>query len=283
MRTPKRLWAFLRIHPGYLVGWVLVAVNLVLAVIGPIIAPYPPEESLAGANRLAPNLSHLFGTDATSLDVFSRVISAPRVDLTIGIAGNTLALLIGVPLGLIGGFYGGLIGGVILRGADLVQAFPIFVMALLLVAVSGQNIANVTLAIAFVQGPIYLRLVRGEVLRVKTKRYIEAARCIGIRDRQLLFRHVLPNSLAPAAVQLSVNIGFAILLTAGLSFIGAGVRVPTPEWGSMVSVGASSMVTGQWWMAFFPGVAIGLSVLGFALVSDSLKQVFYPSETGRTN
>ncbi len=276
----RRTWEFLIAHPLYAIGWAIVAVNVLLIVLGPVIAPFSPEHTVAQDAPQSPNAVHWFGTDATGLDIFSRVISAPSVDLSIGILGNVLALAVGIPLGLITGFGRGLVTSVILRLADLVQSFPVFVMAMVLVAVSGHNIANVILAIAFVQGPIYLRLVRGEALVVARKRFIEAARCAGLRDTAIVLRHVLPNSLNPTAVQFSVNVGFAILLTAGLSFIGAGVRVPTPEWGSMVSIGAPAMVTGQWWMSVFPGAAIGVTVLGFALLGDSLKQLLDPTYAG---
>jgi peptide/nickel transport system permease protein len=254
-----------------------VIVDLLLIFLAPVLVPFPPETTIAADSRQPPNSVHWFGTDSTGLDIFSRVISAPRVDLTIAIVGNLVALAIGIPLGLITGYYEGFGVALLLRLADLVQSFPVFVLAMVLVAVSGVGIQNVIFAIAFVQGPIYLRLIRGEVLSLRNRRYIDAARCVGNTDFIVLARHILPNSLPPAAIQFSVNLGFAVLLTAGLSFVGAGVRVPTPEWGSMVSIGAPNMVAGEWWMAFFPGVAIALTVLGFALVADTLNEVLDPT------
>jgi peptide/nickel transport system permease protein len=260
-----------------LVGWIIVILDLVLIFLAPVLAPFPPETTIAADSRQAPNVTHWFGTDATGLDIFSRVIYAPRVDLTIAILGNLIALAIGIPLGLLTGFYQGLWVALLLRIADVIQSFPVFVLAMVLVAVSGVSIQNVILAIAFVQGPIYLRLIRGDVLSLRKRRFVDAARCVGNNDLSILYRHVLPNSAPPAAIQFSVNLGFAVLLTAGLSFVGAGVRVPTPEWGSMVSIGAPAMITGEWWMAFFPGLAIALTVLGFALVADSLHVILDPT------
>lgn len=191
-------------------------------------------------------------------------------------AGAFVSLLIGIPIGLLAGYYEGLVGEVILRLADLIQAFPAFILAMALVAVLGNSTQNILMVVAFVNVPIYTRFVRGEVLAMKSRPFIEAAQAAGMSPLRIMFKELLPNSLRPALVQASINIGGAILLTAGLSYIGAGVNVPTPEWGSMISIGAPLILTGQWWAAFFPGVCIGVTVFGFALFGDFLRIYLNP-------
>lgn len=286
--TPRRagkLELFLlvmRQQPLLAFGYLLVLAIMLLALLAPLIAPYDPETADASVVLVSPSSSHVMGTDVSGMDVFSRVIHSGRIDLTIAVLGTLASLLIGSPLGLIAGYFSGTkgvwgwISEGLMRSADVLQAFPVFVLAIALVAALGQSIRNVIIAIAFVNAPIYLRLLRTQALSVRERRFVEAARVAGNSELRIVFRHILPNAAAPAIVQLSVNMGWAVLLTAGLSFVGAGVRVPTPEWGSMIAVGAQNMITGQWWPALFPGVAIALTVLGFALVGDSLELMLDP-------
>ena len=246
------------------------------SVCSPAVRLRSPEQ-ISADNRMPPNLRHLFGTDETGMDIFTRVIYAARIDINIGLLGTLISLAIGIPIGmLVRGYYERMFGEVVMRLADLVQAFPVFILAMALVAALGNKIENVILAIAFVNAPIYLRLVRTEVLSIKHRPFVEAARCGGLGNFGIMFRDLLPNSVRPALIQASVNVGWAILLTAGLSFIGAGVQVPTPEWGSMISIGASTIITGQWWASFFPGLAIMVTVLGFALFGDFLRGYLDP-------
>ena len=258
------------------IGLILMLVIILLGVLAPIVAPYDPEMTNAAHARLGPSLAHLFGTDETGMDVFSRCIYAIRIDVVIGVCGTFVSLLIGIPIGLLAGYYEGLVGEVILRLADLIQAFPAFILAMALVAVLGNSTQNILMVVAFVKVPIYTRFVRGEVLAMKSRPFIEAAQAAGMSPLRIMFKELLPNSLRPALVQASINIGGAILLTAGLSYIGAGVNVPTPEWGSMISIGAPLILTGQWWAAFFPGVCIGVTVFGFALFGDFLRIYLNP-------
>jgi peptide/nickel transport system permease protein len=272
----------LRQHPVFALGYFLVLLIVTAALFAPLIAPYDPETANAAITLQPPSRSHLFGTDISGMDVFSRVIFSARIDLVIAVLGTLLSLAIGLPLGLIAGYFAGTRGVSswlsegIMRVADVLQAFPVFVLAIALVAALGQSARNVILAIAFVNAPIYLRLLRTQALSLRERRFIDAARVAGSSERRIVFRHILPNGVAPAIIQASVNMGWAVLLTAGLSFVGAGVRVPTPEWGSMIAVGAQNMITGQWWPALFPGIAIALTVLGFALIGDSLELMLDP-------
>ena len=273
-----------------LFGATIVAIVCVLAVIGPHIGPYDPTLTTprvaAPPPRLAevpgllagwiagtlPHPPHWMGTDASGYDVFSRVIAAPRTDLTIALLANALSLAFGVFLGLIAGYYRNAATELLMRVSDVMQSFPVFISAMVLVALAGRSTGNIVIALAFVYTPIYIRLTRAEVLGQKSRGFVEAARALGNSELTIALRHVLPNSLTPALIQSSVTIGFAILLTAGLSFVGAGVRPPTPEWGLMISTGANQIVLGEWWPSVFPGIAISLTVFGFAVLGNALER-----------
>ncbi|HZO95935.1 MAG TPA: ABC transporter permease [Gaiellaceae bacterium] len=263
-------------------GYLLITAIVVLALFAPLIVPYDPETADPAITLAAPSGSHWLGTDISGMDILSRVISSARIDLLIAVLGTLFSVLVGGPLGLIAGYFSGtrgLWGWVsegMMRVADVLQAFPVFVLAIALVAALGQSARNVIIAIAFVNAPIYLRLLRTQALSLRERRFVDAARVAGNGELRIVFRHILPNAVAPAIIQASVNMGWAVLLTAGLSFVGAGVRVPTPEWGSMIAVGAQNMITGQWWPALFPGIAIAVTVLGFALIGDSLELMLDP-------
>ena len=210
------------------------------------------------------------------------MIYAPRIDLAIALAGTVFSALVGTALGAAAGYYetkrglGTFFSGLIMRSSDVLQAFPVFVFAIAVVAVMGQSLQSIVLAIAFVNAPIYLRLMRSQVLSVRRLRYVEAAYIAGISDLRILTRHVIPNAIAPVLAQLSVNIGWAILLTSALSFIGAGVEAPTPEWGSMIAMGYQNIITGHWWPSIFPGLALALTIFGFSLIGSSIEVLADP-------
>ena len=278
----RNFLAFARRRPGFMFGLVVVVITVFLAMLGPYIAPYHPERALPGAGLQPPSAEHWMGTDVSGMDVFSRVISAPRIDLAIALSATVIAFVGGVLLGVISGFYAGARGvprvasEAIMRGADILQAFPVFIFALALVGFRGPGTENVIVALAFLNIPYFLRVTRGAVFQVRERPFIEAARCAGNKEVRIAFVHVMPNALGPALANVSPGIGFAILLTAALSFVGAGVPKPTPEWGSMISIGAPNMMTGQWWTALFPGLALGVTVLGYALVGDGIRDYMDP-------
>jgi peptide/nickel transport system permease protein len=278
----RGLARFSRSRPGFLFGLGIVALTLVLAAFGPHLGPYGPEETLPGRANLPPSAEHWMGTDISGMDVFSRVIAAPRIDLTIALLSTAIAFAVGIVLGVVSGFFAGgrgvwaLLSGAILRGADIFQAFPVFIFALALVGFRGPSIPNVIVALAFLNVPFFLRVTRGAVLNVRERPFVEAARCVGGNRLRIAFVHVMPSALTPALANLSPTIGFSILLASALSFVGAGVPVPTPEWGSMIAIGAPNMMTGQWWTALFPGLALGLTILGYALVGDGLRYYLDP-------
>jgi peptide/nickel transport system permease protein len=276
MRQAFRYYfAYLRVHPDALLGTIVIGLFVLAAIFAPLITPYGPETPTMEF-RSPPSGAHWFGTDATGLDVFSRVIYAARIDLFVGIMGTILSMTVGVVAGLLVGYYRGWMTELVMRIADLLQAFPPFVLAMALVAVAGPQLQNVILVIGFLNAPVFLRLVRSEVLTFRERPVMEAARCVGNRDYRMLRYYLAPNSLEAALVQASVNVGWAIMLTAGLSFVGAGIPVPTPEWGSMVSIGAPMMITGEWWAAFFPGMAIAMCVLSFAAVGEAVRILVNP-------
>jgi peptide/nickel transport system permease protein len=275
-------FAFAKRRKGFMFGLVIVAVTIVLAIAGPYVGPYPPERALDGAGLLPPSFNHPMGTDVSGMDILSRVLAAPRIDLTIALVSSLIAFSAGVLLGVWSGFFAGkrgignIISEGIMRGADILQAFPVFVFALALVGFSGPSAGNVIAALAFLNIPYFLRVTRGAVLQVREQPFVEAARCVGGTELRVAFVHVMPNALGPALANISPGIGFAILLTAALSFVGAGVPKPTPEWGSMISIGAANMMTGQWWTALFPGLMLALTVVGYALVGDGLQDYLDP-------
>ena len=262
LRRLRFFFAFLRARPSFAVGYAIVAIIIIVAVFAPWLAPYGPMTADPTVYLLPPGGSHLLGTDGAGMDIFSRVVFAPRVDLAIAIIGTLMSATIGGVIGAVVGYYEGqrawrrAISTLVMRSADVLQAFPVFVFAIALVAVFGQSVKSIILAIAFVNTPIYLRLMRIQVLSVSKLRYVEAAYVAGASDVAILRRHVIPNAVAPLLAQLSVNIGWSVLLTAGLSFVGAGVVAPTPEWGSMIAMGFQNIVTGQWWPSVFPGIAL---------------------------
>ena len=272
------------VRPRFAVGYGIVATITLLAIAAPLIAPYSPTEADSLSFLQPPSAAHLFGTDNVGMDIFSRAIYAPRIDLTIAVLGTLLSALVGGSIGAIVGFYStgrGIrvwLSFTVMRAADVLQAFPVFVFAIALVASLGQSIQTVVLAIAFVNAPIYLRLMRSQVLSIRSMRYVEASQVNGLSDLHTIVRHVVPNAMAPVLAQLSVNIGWGILLTAALSFVGAGVRAPTPEWGSMIATGFQNVVTGQWWPSMFPGAMLAITVFGFSLVGSSIEVLADPAK-----
>jgi peptide/nickel transport system permease protein len=275
-------WRSLKRNPRLLIGLAIVSVSLILALFGPYLAPYDPQEAHPGDQLLPPSTQYWMGTDSTGMDIFSRVLAAPRVDITIALGATLLSIGIGVPIGLVAGFYRNVMSGAILRVADLLQSFPVFILGMALVVLTGQRLSNVIFVLAIVSAPVYIRLTNAQVLQLKGRLFVEAARASGSSNLAVMFRHILPNSLNPVFALSSATVGFAILLTAGLSFVGAGVRPPTPEWGLMVATGGPNLLeSGAWWPSVWPGVALSVTVLGYGMVSDSLAQLTDPRRRQR--
>jgi peptide/nickel transport system permease protein len=265
--------------------FVLFVLILAMAAIGPFLAPYPPTFADPRQRLIAPNVAHPFGTDENGIDVLSRLIAAPRTDVLIAVIATIASLLAGAPLGVVAGYFEGadrramrLISEGTLRALDVIQAFPVFILAMVLVAIRGTGPVNVILAVAFVNFPVFLRLVRSEILSQREHLYAEAAVAVGNSELAVGFKHLLPNAWPTVLVQVSVTIGFAVLLTAGLSFVGAGVSPPTPELGAMIASGAKFMIIGKWWVAMFPGLLLGLIVFAFAVMGDIAGKLMEPGQ-----
>jgi peptide/nickel transport system permease protein len=266
----KTAWRQAWLRPGALIGCALLLAQVAGILFAPWLVHYSPTAADPGASLELPSWGHLLGTDESGMDVFARIIYATRINLLIAVTAVAASLLVGVPIGVLIGFYRGLLPNLTMRLFDFLQSFPVFVLGMALVSVLGQEIWNVAIVLAVLFIPMFARVLRAEVLSLRERPFIAAARCSGATDFGIMFHHILPNAMTPAIVQVSISIGMAILLTAGLSFIGAGVRMPTPEWGLMVATGAQQMILGVWWVALFPGCAIVLSVLSFGLLGDAI-------------
>ncbi|WP_426231679.1 ABC transporter permease [Pararhizobium sp. DWP3-4] len=249
---------------------------VVIAVIAPVIAPYDPIATDAAKTLLPPSLSHPFGTDALGRDILSRVIYATRLDLGIAVGAVAVSFAIGLALGSVAGYAGGWTDAIIGRFMDTIMAFPLFVLAMGIVAALGNNVFNIMVATAIINLPFYTRFARAEVSVLSKLTYVEAARMGGNGPARVLAAHIAPNILPKMVVQASLNLGWAILNAAGLSFIGLGVRPPTPEWGIMVSEGAQYIFSGEWWTFVFPGLALVIAVFCFNLVGDGLRDLIDP-------
>jgi peptide/nickel transport system permease protein len=261
-----------------LVGLGLAAFLAAVAVVGPYFVPYPEDgRATIHADRrlLAPSGDHWFGTDEVGRDVFSRVVLGAQVSLKAAVIVILLAAVIGIPLGAIAGFWGGWMDELIMRVTDIFLVIPGLILALAIAAALGPSLTNAMIAIALVWWPSYARLVRGQVLALREESYVQAARGVGSGRLRVIFVHILPNTLSPLTVKFSLDMGFAILTTAGLGFLGVGAQPPTPEWGMMVSQGRRFLPT-WWWYATFPGLAIFFTVLAFNLIGDGLRDVLDP-------
>lgn len=279
---PKSSGAFghlvyvLRTNPVTMLAFAMFGLILGCAIFGPALVPYDPLATNASNALQPPTWDHWFGTDAVGRDVFSRVVVATRLDLSISVAAVALSFVIGSVLGSIAGYWGGWIDAVLNRFLDTIMAFPLFVLAMGIVAALGNTIENIVYATAIINVPFYARLVRAEVNIRRHAGFVQAAKLAGNSDLRVLAAHIFPNALPPMMVQVSLNLGWAILNAAGLSFIGLGVRPPTAEWGIMVAEGANFIVSGEWWMAVFPGLWLMIAVFTFNLLGDGLRDIVDP-------
>jgi peptide/nickel transport system permease protein len=277
---PNRVWDGLRHNPPALVGLVILGLLVVVAVLGPAIAPYGVNAVDVDHMLEGPSGSHLFGTDELGRDVLSRVLLAARVSLVVAVVSVGLALLVGVTIGLVAGYYRGRVDNVLMRCMDVLFAFPVLLLAVAIVAVLGRGLVTAMVAIGVVYTPIFARVTRASVLSVREQVFVKAAVSIGASDGRIMRRHVLPNIAAPLIVQTSLSLAFAILSEAALSFLGLGIQPPQPSWGRML-YDARGFVQDSWWLGFFPGAAIFLTVLAFNVVGDALRDVLDPRQLTR--
>ncbi|MEW5721520.1 MAG: ABC transporter permease [Thermodesulfobacteriota bacterium] len=271
-------WHLSRRNPLFLAGLVVILLLIVASLFAPYITPFPLDAK-HGVNfsekLVPPGWKHPCGTDVLGRDIFTRVVFGARISIEIGLAVIGLSLALGVPLGLAAGYLGGKTDDVIMRASDMFLAFPPLLLPMAIAASLGASILNAMLAIAVSWFPWYVRLIRAQVLTVREQLYVEAARSIGVPRPVIVWRHILPNVMAPVIIQASMDMGYTILLAASLSFIGLGAKPPTVEWGLMIT-SARTYFLDYWWTVTFPGLAIFLSVLAFNLVGDGLRDILDP-------
>ena len=270
LRRLRSLTAAQLLVPG------LIVVLVALAAFGPLLTPYDPLATNPPVAMQPPSVLHWFGTDQLGRDIFSRTLAAAQVDLVMATAAVALSLVVGSLLGALAGWYGGWVDGVVTRVLDTIMAFPLFVLAVGIAAALGNSIQSVVIATVVVNLPFYARQTRTEVNRRRTAGYVEAGQLAGLSTPRILLGHIMPNLVPALAVQSSLNMGWAILNAAGLSFIGLGIRPPQPEWGILVADGAAYIYSGEWWTFVFPGGALMLAVLAFTLLGDALRDLLDP-------
>ena len=265
----------LRMSKTATAGLFIIIFMVALAVLGPYIAPYDPYKINLPKKLLPPSSEHPLGTDALGRDILSRILVGARYSLTIGVLAVLVGASVGVPIGVVSGYFGGKVDLFIQRIVDILLAFPAILLALILVAVLGIGIENVIIAVGVATVPVYIRLVRGVVLQIREMEYVQAAKAIGLPTYIILFKHILPNAMAPIIVQSTLYLGSAIVIAAALGFLGLGVKPPTPEWGAMLSDGRAYLFNAPH-VATFPGIMIFLTVLGFNLLGDGLRDALDP-------
>lgn len=268
----------IRRSPLTILGIGIVSTLVMLAIFAPYIIPYAEDAylSIHPERKLMPvSFEHLFGTDDMGRDLFSRSIYGARISLQVGVVVILVAAIVGVVLGGVSGYFGGIIDEAIMRLTDAFLSIPSLILALAVAATLGPGLNNAMAAIAVTWWPWYARLVRGQVLQIKEELYVEAARAMGGGKLYIIFKHIMPNSLAPIVVNASMDVGYAILTAAALSFLGLGAQPPAPEWGLMISTGRKYLPT-RWWYTTFPGLMIFVSVLGFNLLGDGLRDLLDP-------
>jgi dipeptide transport system permease protein len=280
-RMLAEFWYYFSENRGAVIGLWVFLLLIVIAVLAPVIAPYGPAQRLPGANLLPPfwetggSTAHLLGTDAIGRDMLSRLLYGARYSLFIGVVVTTIALVGGIFIGVIAGYFRGWVDTVIMRIMDIILAFPSLLLALVLVAVLGPGLTNAMIAIALVMQPHFVRLTRAAVMSEKSRDYVTAAKVSGASHLRLMFRTILPNCMAPLIVQATLSFSNAILDAAALGFLGLGAQPPTPEWGTMLAE-AREFILRAWWVVTFPGLAILITVLAINLMGDGLRDALDP-------
>lgn len=273
----SRVWRRLRRHPGALIGGSVVLLFVIAAVFAPLLAPYEPTANNWLAVRQAPSAEHWLGTDDVGRDILSRLIYGARASLAAGVVSVVIAFAVGVPVGLIAGYYGGWADACLSRVIEALLACPFLILAIAFSAFLGPSLTNAMIAIGISASPIFARLTRGQVLAVKTEDYVEGARAVGASDFRIVTRYILPNAFPPLLVQATLTIAAAIIAEASLSFLGLGQQPPHPSWGSMLDT-AKNFLSRAPWMAIWPGLAIFLVVFAFNILGDGLRDALDPRE-----
>jgi len=268
-----------RRHPLIAIGGGMVGLLFVLAVLASVVSPYDPDRQALTERLLAPGASHWMGTDQFGRDILSRMLHGARVSLSVGLVAVSIYVTLGVLVGALAGYYGGWVDMVLMRLVDVLLCIPTFFLILMVVAFVGPSLLNIMVIIGLTAWPDVARLVRGEILSLKERDFIQAARVIGLRDGRIITRHLLPNALGPVLVVSTLGVGSAILVESGLSFLGLGVQPPSASWGNMLMEGTSHLLD-AWWLVTFPGTAIFLTVLAYNLLGEGLRDLLDPRMTG---
>ena len=272
----NRFIGIARVSPTLASGVIIILAFGFMAVFAHWLMPHDPVSAYPERVLKPPSAEHWFGTDGNGMDVFSRVIYGAKFGFGIAIPAVILAVAIGVPVGLVAGYRGGLLDEVLMRFFDGLRVFPSIILALAVVAATGQSLLNVVLVLGFLDSPVFARVVRSEVLSLRSSVFVESAKAAGNPTWRILFIHLLPNAIQGATAQAAVRAAWAVRISATLAFLGVGIQAPTPEWGAMIRQGAEFMVTGQWWVAIFPGIALIFLVFGLNLFGDGLQDLLDP-------
>lgn len=272
---PRGTWYLLRHNRIAMFGLVLVAIWTLGAAFAPLL-PYGPNDPGVGPLTAPPSWEHPFGTDNFGRDIFARVLTGGRYSLWTGLIAVGISIGIGVPIGGFAGYVGGRLGNVLMRIMDVLLAFPSLVLAMAIAATLGRGMGSAMVAVGIVGIPEFARIMYSQTVSLKQRDFVEAGRAVGLANTTILWRHVIPNALGPILVRGTLGMGYAILTAASLSFIGLGAQTPLAEWGVMIADGRGYIISGEWWMTFFPGLAISTSILGFNLLGDGLRDVLDP-------
>ncbi len=275
-RARNRFIGVFRLSPTAAIGLLIILFFAVLALFSSWIMPHDPVAAYTDRVLQPPSAEHWFGTDGNGMDVFSRVIYGAKFGFGIAIPAVLLSLVIGVPVGLIAGYRGGLLDEVLMRFFDGLRVFPSIILALAVVAATGQSLLNVILVLGFLDSPVFARVVRAEVLALRSSNFVESAVAAGNPTWRILFVHLLPNAIQGAMAQTAVRAAWAVRISATLAFLGVGIQAPTPEWGAMIRQGAEFMISGQWWVALYPGLALIFLVFGLNLLGDGFRDLMDP-------
>ena len=271
----KEIWEIALRNKLTLTGFIIVGLVVLVGLLAPVLAPYDPNLMDIPARLQGPSSAHPFGTDEMGRDILSRVMYGARISIAVGVIIVAVSAAIGVVLGSLSGYFGGKIDQAVMAVTDMILAFPSMVLGLALTAAMGPGLLNTMLAVIIVRIPMYTRLMRGQVLVQKEQQYVRAARTFGEKPFWIVARHIVPNCLTPLMVQMTLGIGDAILIASSMSFIGLGAQPPTPEWGAMIST-ARVYAIDQWWYAAFPGLSILITIMGFNLIGDGIRDILDP-------
>ena len=254
------------------VGYLLVAFYALMAILAPVLPLKDPKQIYVDNMLARPSKEFLFGTDINGMDILSRTVYAARLDLSIAFAAVFLSLILGIAIGSLIGFVGGFIDSLVGRILDLFQAYPVLILALAISGIASDSLLTVVFIITLVDAPVFIRLVRSEVIKIKSALFVESAKALGNNDFRIVFRHILPIAIPPVLIQIPIRIAYSINIVAAMAFVGVGIQPPTPEWGSMIKTGTPYISSGEWWIAIFPGIAIFGICLALNLISDELQK-----------